>query len=100
MKGKKTGGRVKGSVNKTTAFTKEIITDLLSEYTNSGMMADDFRALEPQDRLEIAVKLTSFVVAKPQSIDMSVTSVKKKTIEDILTDLSEEEAEEATSNNV
>lgn len=97
MKGKKTGGRVKGSINKTTAFTKEIITDLLSEYTDSGMMAKDFKALDPQDRLEIAVKLTAFVVPKPQSIDMSVTAVKKKTIEDVLTELSEEEDGEAAS---
>ena len=49
MKGKKTGGRVKGTPNKATATLKESIVDMLSEYRDSGDMKSDFNALDPKD---------------------------------------------------
>ena len=90
MKGKKTGGRQKGSLNKVTIFTKEVIADLLAEYTNSGMMSKDFNALEPKERVDAILKMASFVVPKPQSVDMSITNVKSSTIDEVLMKLAEE----------
>ena len=90
MKGKKTGGRTKGTPNKATQFGKQLIQDILTDYSNTGAMAKDFNALEPKDRLGIMVKLTAFVTPKPQSVDMTVTDHRNKTIEDILIALSEE----------
>ncbi len=90
MKGKKTGGRTKGTPNKATAFSKAVIQDILTEYTDSGSFNKDMKKLEPKDRLDIIVKLMAFTTPKPQSIDMSVTAVKNKTIEKTLEELSEE----------
>ena len=90
MKGKKTGGRTKGTPNKATAFSKAVIQDILTEYTDSGSFNKDMKKLEPKDRLDIIVKLMAFTTPKPQSIDMSVIAVKNKTIEKTLEELSEE----------
>ena len=91
--GKKTGGRQKGTPNKATAFTKEVISDILSNYYSTGQMAKDMKELEPKERVDAILKLAAFVTPKPQSIDMSITSSKKKTIEDTLEELAEENDE-------
>ena len=48
------------------------------------------KKLDAKDRLDIMVKLMAFTTPKPQSVDMSITSNKPKTIEDALQELSEE----------
>lgn len=90
MKGKKTGGRVKGTPNKATAFNRDLINSILSDYYVSGALADDLKKLEPKERADVMIKLAAFVTPKPQSIDMSVVA-KKKTIEDVLISLSQGE---------
>lgn len=90
MKGKKTGGRTKGTPNKATQFGKQLIQDILTDYSDTGAMAKDINDLEPKDRLDIMVKLMAFVTPKPQSVDMTVTDHRNKTIEDTLIELSEE----------
>lgn len=90
MKGKKTGGRVKGTPNKATAFNRDLINSILSDYYDSGGMVQDLCHLEPKDRVDAIIKLIAFVTPKPQSIDMSVVA-KKKTIEDVLISLSQGE---------
>lgn len=92
-KGKKTGGRQKGTPNKTTAFSKAIIENILSEYNDTGAMAEDIKALEPKDRLDIMVKLMAFTTPKPQSIDMNLQTSEKLTIEHQLRELSAENEE-------
>lgn len=90
MKGKKTGGRQKGSVNKTTAITKGVIADMLAKYKESGLMDSDFMQLESKDRLLIAEKLMQYVMPKIQSVDMNMMAeVKERTIEDKLIELSQ-----------
>ena len=92
MKGKKTGGRQKGSLNKTTTVGKSIITGLLSEYSESGMMHNDFLMLEPKDRMAIAEKFMQYVMPKMQatSVDMNVQN-QGGTLEEMLKRISEEE---------
>ena len=46
--GKKTGGRKKGTPNKSTMLGKEVIVSLLADYSNSGLMTSDFMALDPK----------------------------------------------------
>jgi hypothetical protein len=89
-KGKKTGGRQKGTPNKTTAFSKSVIQEILTDYTNSKLFRSDMEGLEPKDRLDIMVKLMAFTTPKPQSVDMNLTTNKQKTIEDTLEELAEE----------
>ena len=90
MKGKKTGGRQKGTPNKATAVSKELIADILSDYYDTGKLRDDMKALEPKERVDAMIKLASFVVPKPQAVDMTISATKKKTIEDTLAELAEE----------
>lgn len=94
MKGKKTGGRTKGTPNKTTVMNKRIINSLLADYSDSGLMSKDFMELEPKDRLGIAEKLMQYVMPKMQStnVDLSVND-EKKTLEDTLADLSQPPAD-------
>lgn len=87
----KAGGRKAGTPNKTTAFTKSIINDLLTSYTESGLMAKDFKDLEPKDRLAIAEKLMQYSIPKMQStaVDLN-TNDKATTIEEKLSKLAQE----------
>lgn len=86
----KTGGRQKGTLNKVTAFNKAVIEKILSEYADTGLMSSDLEKLDPKERLDIMVKLMAFTTPKPQSIDMSISSNKPKTIEETLIELAEE----------
>lgn len=93
MKGKKTGGRQKGTPNKATAFSKSVIQEILNDYTSSEeekKFKNDIEKLDPKDRIDIMVKLMGFITPKPQSVDMNLTSNIPKTIEDKLKELSEE----------
>lgn len=96
IKKKKTGGRVKGTPNKTTSLSKRIIADLLSTYYDTGQMTEDFVALEPRDRLTIAEKLIQYVMPKMQatSIDLS-DEAKTITIEAKLRELASMPEEDA-----
>ncbi len=89
--GKKTGGRQKGTPNKSTMLGKAAIVELLTDYSNSGLMSSDFAAIEPKERLTIAEKLMQYVMPKMQSTSIDINSEeKKKTIEDTLVELSGE----------
>ena len=90
--GKKTGGRKKGTPNKSTMLGKEVIVSLLSDYSNSGLMTSDFMALDPKDRLVIAERLMQYTMSKMQAtaIDLN-TGDKEKTIEDRLAELAGED---------
>ena len=87
-KGKKTGGRKKGTQNKVTALTKEIIADLTSKL--QPMIMEDIEALDPKDRVAANIKLAEFVVPKPQRLDISLEGDNTITIEDKLLKLSRE----------
>lgn len=90
--GKKTGGRKKGTPNKSTMLGKEVIVSLLADYSESGLMTSDFMALDPKDRLVIAERLMQYTMPKMQAtaIDIS-TGEKEKTIEDRLAELAGED---------
>lgn len=86
--GKKTGGRKKGTPNKSTMLGKEVIVSLLADYSNSGLMTSDFMALAPKDRLVIAERLMQYTMPKMQSTAVDITTGdKEKTIEDRLAEL-------------
>jgi hypothetical protein len=90
--GKKTGGRKKGTPNKSTILGKEVIVSLLSDYSNSGLMTSDFMALDPKDRLVIAERLMQYTMPKMQATAIDLTTGdKEKTIEDRLAELAGEE---------
>lgn len=81
----------KGKQNKTTVITKGTITRLLSDYEVSGLMAEDFMALEPRDRMHIAEKMMQYVMPKMQATSMDVTvAAETKSLEEKLSALAGE----------
>ncbi len=74
MKGRKkgtakSGGRTKGTPNKTTQEIKECIIHLLDK--NIELLQNDIEKLEPKDRIQVIDKLLKFVL--PQNIDITNT---------------------------
>lgn len=91
IKRKKTGGRQKGALNKVTSITKEIISNLLGDYHESGLMSADFMALEPKDRIQCAEKMFQYILPRMQATSVDFSSKDTKiTIEQQLRQLSEE----------
>lgn len=84
----KTGGRKKGTPNKATATVREVVANLLNEYQESGLMASDFAALEPKDRMCIAEKLMNYTTPKMQAVALSGDEERTITIEEKLIMLS------------
>ena len=90
VKRKKTGGRQKGTQNKVTTV-KEILSDMLGDYQESGLMTADFLALEPKDRIQCAEKMMQYILPKMQSTSVDFNNKATKiTIEQKLRELSEE----------
>lgn len=97
MKGKKTGGRRKGTPNKVTSITREVINDIAVGMFDKVMA--DISKLSPKDRVHVFLKLAEFNVSKPQSIDLEVNHQQAKvTIEATLLSLSGEDTEEEEEN--
>lgn len=89
---KKTGGRVAGTPNKVTSLTKSVIADILANYKSSGLMDSDLMQLEPKDRLHIMEKFMQYIMPKIQSVEVDLSeNMRKRTIEDKLIELSQEE---------
>ena len=99
MKGKKTGGRQKGTPNKVTTMSKAVIQDIVSNYFLSEKgsenefgkaFIEDLGKLDAKERIDVMIKLNGFVIPKPQSVAIDINTEKKKTIEDRLAELAEE----------
>ena len=56
----KTGGRTKGTPNKTTSTLKGWLTSLING--NRERMMEDLTALEPKDRLSVLEKLMRYIL--------------------------------------
>jgi hypothetical protein len=66
MKGIKTGGRVKGSLNVTTKELRNQIETILQGYFDKL----DFDKLKDQDKILLVSKLLNFVLPKLQSVEV------------------------------
>lgn len=76
--GKKTGGRQKGTPNKTTKKVRDAISDVVNNYFDSDKFAKDIEDLDPKDRVSAIEKLASYVIPKLQSVDVNA-EVKSQT---------------------
>lgn len=88
MRGKKTGGRTKGTPNKTTKTIREKLSEVTSDYYNSDKFFQDLAQLEPKDRVMLIERLTNYVAPKMQSTTIDAKVESRKTIEDKLVELS------------
>ena len=91
MRGKKTGGRQKGTPNKTTSFMREVITEKWWQYQESGQFDKDLEELPPQVRAVLMERYAQYIAPKMKSVDMDVTAKFVHTIEDKLLQLSGDE---------
>ena len=66
----KTGGRKKGTPNKTTQTAKEWISETLC--ANWKQMKSDLKDLEPKDRLQLLFKLLEYVVPKQRETSNNI----------------------------
>ncbi len=87
MKGKKTGGRQKGTPNKSTSTIREAIAAQWQRYQESGQFQEDIDALDPAARANIMEKLAQFISPKMKSMDVDVNHNVNLTIEDRLKEL-------------
>lgn len=67
--GTKTGGRQKGSPNKTTAEIRQFYQKLLS--SNMELLQSDLDSLEPLQRVKILIELSKFVIPVIKATDLN-----------------------------
>ena len=90
MTRKKTGGRKQGTPNKATASMKKAISELVSEYWETGMMRSDLLAIKkPSERLALVERLIQYTTPKMQAVAFTEADEQTKTIEDRLIELSQ-----------
>ena len=83
-----------GTPNKTSAVVRAAIAKMLDEYFNSDTFKNDIADLDPKDRVAAMEKFAAYVAPKLQTTTLDVASETKKTIEDKLVELSEDEESE------
>lgn len=87
----KTGGRKKGTPNKATMFGVQTIMDLLDDYQQSGLMAQDFMALKPNERMTLMKDLTGYIIPKKKALEADINvSAEADNICEILARLAED----------
>lgn len=91
-------GRPKGAVNKTTLISKEVIANLLQNYSNGTLhdaagvpscvqMSTDFLSLEAYQRIQIAERLMQYVIPKQQAVTADLKGEATLSIEERLAHL-------------
>ncbi len=88
-RGEKTGGRTAGTPNKATKISRDIINNLTADMYDQVLQ--DIAELEPNDRVKVWLKLIEFNISKPQTVSLDMVVQSKKTIEDTLSSLVDEE---------
>ena len=89
--GQKSGGRKKGTPNKTTAAAKKFMAAIMEEYADGELIKEDWKKLKPRDRMELAKDILPYLVPKLQAvavIEDEETNGRRRTIEDRLIALS------------
>ena len=61
-------GRPRGSENLATGRVRSLWQDLMTE--NIDQLKEDFKTLKPKERLELAVKMSGFILPRLQSIEI------------------------------
>ncbi|MDC0304119.1 hypothetical protein OAL15_03810 [Flavobacteriales bacterium] len=65
-KGLKTGGREKGTPNRTTKEAREVLLSILEQYQDNGL-EKDLEAVKPEARLKFMADLMKHLIPKPKA---------------------------------
>ena len=85
---KKAGGRQKGTPNKTTTISKEMVIEVLTSM--HGHLPEKLSQLDDKDYVNAYCKLMEFVIPKPQRVEIEQSNKFRVSIEDTLKKLSQE----------
>jgi hypothetical protein len=73
MTGLKTGGRIQGTPNKVTKDLRDLLKSVISNELET--IRDRLDKLEPRERIEMTLKLMSYVMPKVQTLESSYDSL-------------------------
>lgn|GEM_PF-490206 len=93
----KTGGRKKGTPNKTSKVVKDKFLEEICDYVESGLFHADMvdKTVSPIERLNIVAKLANYILPKQSSVDstVNVTSDEHQSVLDRLNQLAQDNEE-------
>lgn len=93
-KDKRLLGSRKGIPNKVTALSRETFAEFLQKYMGpKGTFSQDWKALEPRERVRAALDMSKLVVPTPKSVDVNILTAGNKPLADRLRELELEEEE-------
>jgi hypothetical protein len=84
----KTGGRTKGTPNKTTKEIKGIIQTVVEEQLET--IEKDLKQLEPKDRLNVLLKLVEYVLPKQREQKIDFNSLTEAEIDELINRITDE----------
>lgn len=73
MIGLKTGGRIQGTPNKVTKELRDLLKSVIAKELET--ITERLDLLDPRERLEVTLKLMSYVMPKVQTLDSSYDSL-------------------------
>jgi hypothetical protein len=88
MKGLKTGGRTKGTPNRTTKELKELIHNIVAVQLDT--IEDDLQELDPKDRLNILLRLVEYVLPKQREQKIDFSNLSDAEIDELIDKISDE----------
>ena len=77
----KTGGRAKGTPNKTTSETKQLLQNVVTKQIEK--LETTLNKLEPVDRVNALSKLLPYILPKQQGVEIEVKNDRVRTSEEI-----------------
>lgn len=73
MKGQKTGGRTKGTPNRTTKAMRNFVMDVLAN--NKSTIKEDLKRLEPHERIRALFSLLPYVCPRMQVQQVAINDM-------------------------
>lgn len=71
-KGEKTGGRSKGTPNRSTSEIRELFKSLIEE--NLDTISEDLKTLKPELRIKFVLELSRFVIPTLKATELSTAN--------------------------
>jgi hypothetical protein len=84
----KTGGRTKGTPNRTTKELKEMIHNIVEVQLDT--IEEDLQDLDPKDRLNILLRLVEYVLPKQREQKLDFSNLSDAEIDELINKISDE----------
>jgi hypothetical protein len=84
----KTGGRTKGTPNRTTKELKEMIHNIVEVQLDT--IEEDLQDLDPKDRLNILLKLVEYVLPKQREQKIDFSNLSDAEIDELINRITDE----------